>query len=292
MASLDPVAFLRATPPFNALPAALFAAAAGALEIGYYPAGSILVRVGADPLQHLYVIRKGSVRLERDGQTLQVLEEGETFGYTSLLTGKATLDVQVEDDLLAYRLPAAQFQRLLGDAQFAGHFAVGLSQRLKSSLEHSPVTTSKADLQLEVAQLLRRPASWVEADATVGDAARVMRDNRISSVLVRGDPPGIVTDRDFRNRVLAEGLGPATAGGLGGLPPPARRGRRHAHLGGLDHAARHRQPPPAHPARRRDHRRAHLHRPAQGPRARVRWRCCGAWSGCRTGPACPGTPTR
>jgi CBS domain-containing protein len=210
MASLDPVAFLRSTPPFNALPAALFEAAASSLEIGYYPAGSALVRVGAEPLQHLYVIRKGSVRLERDGQTLQVLEEGETFGYTSLLTHKATLDVRVEDDLLAYRLPGAQFQRLLSDALFAGHFAVGLSQRLKSSLEHSPVTTFKADLQLEVEQLLRRPAIWVEAGATVGEAARVMREQKISSVLVRCDPPGIVTDRDFRNRVLAEGLGPET----------------------------------------------------------------------------------
>ena len=36
-----------------------------------------------------------------------------------------------------------------------------------------------------------------------------MRENRISSVLVRCDPPGIVTDRDLRNRVLAAGLGPA-----------------------------------------------------------------------------------
>jgi CBS domain-containing protein len=210
MASLDPVAFLRSTPPFHALPAALFDAAAGSLEIGYYPAGAYLVRVGAEPLQHLYVIRKGSVRLDREGQTLQVLEEGETFGYTSLITGKATLDVQVEDDLLAYRLPGVQFQLLLGDAQFAGHFAVGLSQRLKSSLEHSPVTTFKADLQLEVSQLLRRPAVWVEAGATVGEAARTMRDHKISSVLVRSDPPGIVTDREFRNQVLAEGLGPET----------------------------------------------------------------------------------
>lgn len=210
MASLDPVAYLRATPPFHALPQPLFDAAAGALEVGYYPAGSRLVSVGGEPLQHLYVIRKGSVRLEREAQTLQVLEEGETFGYTSLITGKATIDVLVEDDLLAYRLPAAQFERLLKDAQFAGHFAVGLSQRLKSSLEHSPVTTFKADLNVPVEELLRRPAVWVEPGITVGQAAKVMRDERVSSVLVRTDPPGIVTDRDFRNRVLAEGLGPDT----------------------------------------------------------------------------------
>ena len=33
---------------------------------------------------------------------------------------------------------------------------------------------------------------------------------RISSVLVAGEPPGIVTNRDLRNRVLAEYLGSET----------------------------------------------------------------------------------
>ncbi len=210
MAAIDPVTYLRATSPFHALPQPLFDEAARQLEVGFYPAGSWLVRVGGEPLRHLYVIRKGSVRLERHGQTLQVLEEGETFGYTSLITGKATLDVLVEEDLLAYRLPDAEFQRLLADPQFAGHFAVGLAERLKSSLEHSPVATFQPDLSLEVQQLIRGPAVWVSPEATVGDAARTMRQESISSVLVRSDPPGILTDRDFRNRVLAEGLGADT----------------------------------------------------------------------------------
>jgi CBS domain-containing protein len=37
-----------------------------------------------------------------------------------------------------------------------------------------------------------------------------MADESISSVLVDSEPPGIVTDRDFRRRVLAAGKGPAT----------------------------------------------------------------------------------
>jgi CBS domain-containing protein len=37
-----------------------------------------------------------------------------------------------------------------------------------------------------------------------------MRDDRVSSVLVEADPPAIVTDRDLRNKVLAEDLGPDT----------------------------------------------------------------------------------
>jgi CBS domain-containing protein len=210
MAALDPVAFVRSTPPFDTLPQGLFDGVAKSLEVVYHPTGTRLVTVGEKPLEHLYVIRKGAVRLERGGQTLQVLEEGETFGYTSLIMGKATLDGFVEEDLLAYRIPGEEFRRLLADASFAGHFAAGLATRLESSLEQSPVATFRVDLAAPIETLVRRPAVWVDADATVGDAARVMTEQRVSSVLVRGEVVGIVTDRDFRIRVLAQGLGPAT----------------------------------------------------------------------------------
>jgi CBS domain-containing protein len=154
------------------------------------------------------VIRTGAVRLERDGHVLQVLEEGEVFGYTSLVSRRATLDVVVEETLLAYCLPAAQFERLLAEARFAAHFAIGLTDRLKASLAHVRVTGFEPDVGLEVERLVRRPPVWLPADATIRDAARVMRDEHISSVLLRTDPAGIVTDRDLRNRVLGEDLGP------------------------------------------------------------------------------------
>ena len=210
MTALDPIAFVRSTPPFDSLSPELFAGVARSLGVVYHPNGTKLVTVGEKPLEHLYVIRKGAVRLERGGQTIQELEEGETFGYTSLITGKATLDGVVEEDLLAYRIPGEEFRRLLGDARFAGHFAAGLATRLESSLEQSPVATFRVDLAAPVESLVRRAAVWVDAAATVGEAARVMTEERVSSVLVRGEPPGIVTDRDFRKKVLAQGLGPGT----------------------------------------------------------------------------------
>jgi len=210
MTALDPVSFVRSTPPFDSLPQELFEGAAKSLEVIYYPAGTKLVTVGDEPLKHLYLIRKGMVRLERGGQTIQVLEEGETFGYTSLITGKATLDGVVEEDLLAYRIPGEEFHRLLSDARFAAHFTAGLATRLESSLEHSPVATFRVDLAAPVESLVRRAAVWVDGTATVGDAARTMVEQRVSSVMVRGETPGIVTDRDFRVRVLAQGLGPET----------------------------------------------------------------------------------
>src|SRR5512145_287580 len=210
MTSLDPVAFVRGTPPFDALPAPAFEEAAKALEIVFHPAGTrVLVRGGA-PSQHLYVIRKGAVRLERESQTLQVLEEGEIFGFTSLISGKATIDVIVEEDLLAYRLPRKHFEALLAHAPFAGHFASGLAERLRHSLEHSQAVSFQPDLAVPVSTLLRGPAVRVAREARVGEAARVMADESISSVLVDSDPPGILTDRDFCRRVLAAGKGPET----------------------------------------------------------------------------------
>src|SRR5512138_3149439 len=210
MVSLDPVAFVRGTPPFDALPAPAFEDAAKALEIVFHPTGTRLLARGGEPSEHLYVIRKGAVRLEREGQTLQVLEEGEIFGFTSLISGKATIDVSVEEDLLAYRLPRREFEALLAHAPFAGHFASGLAERLRNSLERSQVVSFQPDLAVPVATLLRGAVVRVPPDAQVGEAARLMAERRVSSVLVDSDPAGIVTDRDFRRRVLAAGKGPAT----------------------------------------------------------------------------------
>jgi CBS domain-containing protein len=61
-----------------------------------------------------------------------------------------------------------------------------------------------------VRTLLRREPVVLAPDATILDAARLMREQRVSSVLVldAGRLVGIVTDRDLRNRVLAAGLDP------------------------------------------------------------------------------------
>jgi CBS domain-containing protein len=210
MGATDPAAFLRATAPFLDLPSPLFEEAARELDVVYHPPGARLARAGGEPLAHLFVIRKGSVRIERGGQILRILEEGETFGYTSLISRQASLDVIVDEDLVAYRLPASAFRHLLEDARFAAHFAARLGERLEASLEHPPLAAVRADLSLTVEQLVQGPGVWVDEGADVGTAAEVMRREGVSAVLVRGEPPGIVTDRDFRNRVLADGLGPDT----------------------------------------------------------------------------------
>lgn len=66
------------------------------------------------------------------------------------------------------------------------------------------------NLTLPVKYLVKRAPVFIDAGATVGEAAWSMQQARIGSVLVRDDPPGILTDSDLRGRVLAAGLGPGT----------------------------------------------------------------------------------
>jgi CBS domain-containing protein len=73
-----------------------------------------------------------------------------------------------------------------------------------SSLEGS------GQLTTPIGALVTRPPLVVGGEARVVDVARAMRDAGASAALVGEGPPGIVTDRDLRNRVLAEGLGPDT----------------------------------------------------------------------------------
>jgi len=66
---------------------------------------------------------------------------------------------------------------------------------------------------LPVRALLRRPPVTVSPDTPIRDAARLMRDERVSSLLVvhQDQLIGLVTDRDLRNRVLAADRDPQTA---------------------------------------------------------------------------------
>jgi CBS domain-containing protein len=181
------------------------------LEITFYPDGSKVLERSGPKSQHLYLIRKGGVRLERDGQPILHLEEGEAFGYPSLLSQDApAFDVVAEEDLLVYRWPREVFQKLLEYSAFAEFFTRGLAERLRLATRAEGLGMVNLDLALPVGELITRPPVFVPRPSTIGEAAQVMRSHQISSVLVEGEPLGILTDRDLRNRVLAAGKGPET----------------------------------------------------------------------------------
>lgn len=207
---MEPIDFVRRQPPFDRLTEAELEQVAASLKPARFSRNhQILVR-GGHPSRFLYLIREGAVRLEHEGQVVQLLEEGDLFGYASLLSGNSpAFDVIAEEDTLAYQIPGEAFRPLLDHPALAEFFLKGLSQRLQraSRRETSPLA---GNMMTPAETLLARAPVFVSPDAPVAEAAQCMRQARISSVLVAGQPPGILTDRDLRSRVLAEGLGPET----------------------------------------------------------------------------------
>jgi CBS domain-containing protein len=60
-------------------------------------------------------------------------------------------------------------------------------------------------LSVRAGDLVGRPLVTCDPGETVAEAARRMRDQQVSSLVVRGRPPGLVTASDLRDRVLATG---------------------------------------------------------------------------------------
>ena len=82
---LDPIEFLRAYPPFDRLDETRLGVLARALEILFVPRGDTILARSGPANEHLFVVRKGAVRLERDGRQIDLVEEGEAFGFPSLI---------------------------------------------------------------------------------------------------------------------------------------------------------------------------------------------------------------
>ncbi|MBK6734233.1 MAG: cyclic nucleotide-binding/CBS domain-containing protein [bacterium] len=158
----------------------------------------------------LYLLVDGQVRLVRDGEELQVLEEGDCFGYPSMINRAApAFDVVAAGEVQVHCVPEAVFRELLGNAAFAEFFLHSLGERLQR-VTGASVTALGGELTTELGDLELRAVVQVPPGATVAEAARAMRDARDDFALVAGTPPGIVTDHDFQVKVLAEGLGPDT----------------------------------------------------------------------------------
>jgi CBS domain-containing protein len=202
---VDVAAFLGRHPPFDSLDQPALARVAASVEIEHFAPGDVILEQAGEPSRHLYVIRKGEVEILDDGRVIDLMSTGEAFGMWSLLGRfSPTATVRAHDDTLCY-LVAADVAADVLESPPGIAFVMRRLRRRITALEDERVAGSASDPFRSVGSLVRRPVVTVAADASVADAAAAMTNERVSCLLVR-DPDGwgIVTDRDFRTRVLAE----------------------------------------------------------------------------------------
>ena len=213
---LEILNFLQKHSPFMELPLAEQQALAQQIDVCYYAAGSTILEYNA-PLDALYLIRSGIVEtFRRNGDLYNRLAEGGLFAEQGLLRGKKVrFPAKAVADTLIYLIPAAAFEQLFDNNEyFADYIEIGDTERQANRKSEQP--HQSALMTVRINELLNRPAVTLPANASIVQAAQLMRSEGVSCLLLT-EPgtttqiAGLITDRDLRNRVLADERSPTTA---------------------------------------------------------------------------------
>ncbi len=192
--------------PFDLLTEAEGAALADAIERVSVEAGTVIFEEGA-PLAGLYVIEKGSVEVRtRSGDVVSHRGPADVMGERGLLReGRAMLTAQALEPTTLLLIEGARFRELVDRVPEIGRW---FSRAVPTKPDRDDGPYAAGLTALQVADLMVREPVTCAADATATEVARIMRDRRISSVLVAGGGKlsGIVTVHDLTNKILAEGL--------------------------------------------------------------------------------------
>ncbi len=200
--------FLTSVPPFSDLPASELTTLPARLVVEYRRRGAVVLGAGETPTG-LYVVRSGAVEA-RDGDGVLVDRGGAgTLVGESVLTGAPQLAVTAYEDTLLLVVPAEVIVELAASHPGLAAYLAGHGLRRRPERDEPPAA------RVTAGEIAVRPPVVVEVGSTVADAARLMTDEGIASLLVvEGDHlVGILTDRDLRSRVLAAGRDPATSVG-------------------------------------------------------------------------------
>ncbi len=211
-------------PPFDSLDEVLLDEVTHSIEITYYQAGSTIFNYN-EPIHNLFYIRSGAVEVFlRDGELFNRLDEGDIFGYQGLLLHRRTrFAFTAIEDTLVYLIPEFLFDRLCDEDENFADFVGQWGSRLKSTVKQS---ANENDMMVTpIRRLITRLPVMIERSATIQEAAQLMTQEDVSSLLVIGpaDHPDsdlvfsdnegkewqlidMVTDQDLRVHILAEGL--------------------------------------------------------------------------------------
>ncbi|PWE28521.1 histidine kinase [Pararhodobacter marinus] len=194
------IAFLETVHPYDSLPRNDLVRVATSFGRREYRAGDRIYEAG-EPLKGLYLIKRGSVEVtDRNGVLVSILGPRNTFGERGLMRdGLAVTTAAAVEPSVVLLLPEAEWRTLIaGVPAFERFFN-----------RSRPAETRGTDLStLKVSDLMARTPVTLPPDASVTEAAQIMRDRHISSIAVtRGEAlKGLITTRDLAERVLAAEL--------------------------------------------------------------------------------------
>ena len=202
-----PNAFNFSASPFDCLTSEERQLVRQSVNVGYYPAGEVLLAPNMQPT-HLFILIKGHV-VQWDGE-----ERVSTYGPDDCFDGRALLAGKVSDrfvaaeEVVAYELRQQAVTELIAsNAGFGALLFSDLGQRLSALSQRQDQHQLQALTLARVDEAYLRPAREVDARDDIVSVARILHMERTHNVLVRdsrGDPPrlGIFTVAKLAQAIL------------------------------------------------------------------------------------------
>ncbi|MCV0425408.1 MAG: CBS domain-containing protein [Roseibium sp.] len=193
--------FLKSVHPYDSLSQERLETLTGQFEVWNMDAGSDVYELG-DRLPGLFLIHEGAVEVRDENNVLvSHLRPRNSFGERGLMReGIAVTSAKVDEDSVLLVLPPVVFHGLIAENKSFSRF---FDRARRSQTDENSLVTSRA------ATLMASKPVTCLPETTVQNAARTMRDRRMSSLCVTGADgalKGIVTTRDLSGKILAEGL--------------------------------------------------------------------------------------
>lgn len=195
--------FLQSVHPYDVLPQDTLATLAAQIEPRAVASGDPIYELG-DKLPGIFIIHAGEVEVtDENGETVSQLGVRNSFGERGLLRdGRAVTKTQAVTEAILLILPVDAFRDLIKTHDPVRRFF----DRSRADRQGKQSQQSLATTQVDTF-MARNPITCAP-DATVRDAAILMRDHRVSSLcMTDGDTlTGILTTRDMSGKVVAEAL--------------------------------------------------------------------------------------
>jgi CBS domain-containing protein len=202
----DILNFFKQTVAIRKLPESALKELVAETRIVYVRKGDLVKGIN----EAVFIVRKGLLNhLDENDQLIDKFDEGDTF---NLMKRDVILhQLRAEEDSLIYEIDHTSFDGLIEkDHQLQPlirqNFEQRVSQKVSELDDQSLISATLSNRLVE--DCYHEPLYSIESGTTVQEAARLMSEKRISSIVVMADDElkGILTDKDLRRRFVAEGL--------------------------------------------------------------------------------------
>jgi CBS domain-containing protein len=220
------VEFLKKVPPFEFLEEKTLRGVAVDVSLKFFPKGKTILYQDGPAAESLMVIKKGGIKVfVRSGDEGEALidyrSEGDVFGFLSLISAdKSRANIVAIEDSLIYMVSKSKVLDLLeSNPSFTEYYVKSFLNkfidRTFAEMQNKSLLTGGGDKLLfstPIGELASNAVATAREDVSIQEAARIMSEKNISSVIItdeNGVPKGIVTDRDLREKVVASGRDPS-----------------------------------------------------------------------------------